>query len=320
MANKENIPNPGRSVEWFLRGALTRLGDKLDGLTGRKAAPASSLATSQLVERLKLLLDSKAMEMPEKGWVIPHDIKIKVQWDKFSTGENDTLEALQKELTAAVIDHINDRLYYTLAPVDLQVVSDYFIDGIQIIASFKGAEEHGGGEKINISLPSSQERDPTPADIIPPEGAAAVLKALIDPHGEKKIVEFEIPPGGRVSIGRTGGNALVIDDASVSKFHASLNIDKNGDISIADTGSTNGTFIGSERMAYGKAVKLMPTDIVKLGSVEVSFGIERLPVLSPDDDAGMDRSDDNATTIHGLTFSSRSGSDLDSEEEASDSM
>src|SRR5215203_4142909 len=42
--------------DWLVQGALTRIGDMLDKLTGRSWKPASSLATSGLVDRMKTLL------------------------------------------------------------------------------------------------------------------------------------------------------------------------------------------------------------------------------------------------------------------------
>ena len=42
---------------------------------------------------------------------------------------------------------------------------------------------------------------------------------------------------------------------------------------VADTGSTNGTFISGKRIAYGKAFPVADGDKVKFGTVEVSIDI-----------------------------------------------
>ena len=44
--------------------------------------------------------------------------------DKFSDDAEDALKALERELTVAAIDHINDSLYYTYAPISLEVKPD----------------------------------------------------------------------------------------------------------------------------------------------------------------------------------------------------
>lgn len=63
----------------------------------------------------------------------------------------------------------------------------------------------------------------------------------------------------------------MIDDASVSKIHASLVLNAENQLMVADTGSTNGTFINGQRIAYGKAFMINDGDMVKFGTVEVVF-------------------------------------------------
>src|SRR4028119_1765285 len=96
------------SPDWLVRGVLSKLGETFDRLTGRNWKPSSSLATSELIERLKKLLDSEVKDTDGKGRFVPHNIKLKMQWDKFSTDAEDALKKLQNELLTAAIDHIND--------------------------------------------------------------------------------------------------------------------------------------------------------------------------------------------------------------------
>src|SRR5262249_36295714 len=85
IMSKENNPSKKKtSVDWLMRGILTKLGDTLDRLTGRRYAPSSSLATSELGEKLKKLLDLEVKDFGFKGKFVPHNIKLKMQWDKFS--------------------------------------------------------------------------------------------------------------------------------------------------------------------------------------------------------------------------------------------
>jgi pSer/pThr/pTyr-binding forkhead associated (FHA) protein len=42
--------------------------------------------------------------------------------------------------------------------------------------------------------------------------------------------------GQRLSVGRTKENGLAIDDPSISKYHASLMLDPQGILHVADTG------------------------------------------------------------------------------------
>ncbi|MDQ3321019.1 MAG: DUF3662 domain-containing protein, partial [Acidobacteriota bacterium] len=124
------------SFDWLVRGTLTKLGGMFDELTGRKWKPASNLATSEIIERLKILLDTEAQDLGVKGKFVPHNVKLLMQWDKFSTDAEDALKKLEQELLTAAIDHINDRRYHTYAPLDIEIKTDYFTEGVKLRASF----------------------------------------------------------------------------------------------------------------------------------------------------------------------------------------
>lgn len=275
MTEKQPVVKKSFTADWLMQGALTRIGDAFDRLTGRRWTPSSSLATSGLIERLKLLIDSEAIEVAGKGTVVPHNIKLKMQWDKFSTDADNSIAKLETELLIAAADHINDRLYYTQAPLHIEVKPDYFTEGVKLFVSFDkfGDEDHEA--ELNVTFPlinlqsaqiNSGEVEPEIANIT--EVTFVARFKIKDIAREKKLSFHQ---DTRLSIGRTGSNDLILDDVSVSKIHASLIVDVEGNLSIADTGSTNGTFINDTRISYGKAVKLVEGDRVKFGSVEVVF-------------------------------------------------
>jgi pSer/pThr/pTyr-binding forkhead associated (FHA) protein len=271
MTEKSQDPKDGLAADWLLRGALSRLGDGFDRLTGRRWVPSSSLATSELIQRIKNLLDSEAKTVPGKGLVVPHNIQLKMQWDKFSTDSEDAVRELEDELLAATIDHINDSLYYTHAPMQLEVKPDYFVEGVKLLVSFDTFSDNREEAQMNVTLSAINLRDSSVEEFVPSK-----------PSGETYIARFElkviprekrlgVKVGGRFSVGRTGTNDLVIDDISVSKLHASVFVHEDHGLSVADIGSTNGTFIGGNRIAYGKAIRLGADCRVKFGDIEVAF-------------------------------------------------
>ena len=271
MTEKAPVSKKGFSADWLLRGSLTKIGDTLDRFMGRRWIPSSSLATSEIIERIKKLLDSEAKQVPGKGTVVPHNIKLKIQWNKFSTDAGDALKKLEYELLAATVDHINDLLYYTYAPVSLEVKPDYFIEGVKLFVSFDKITDADRSVEMNVTVPAINVSGAV-ADLAAKQSAACeTYIARFDINGVKKEKRLEFPESGRRSVGRTGSNDLVIDDTSVSKIHGSLSVDEHGGLSIADTGSTNGTFINDQRIAYGKATRLVADDQVKFGTVEVAF-------------------------------------------------
>lgn len=267
MTEKPPVPKKAFSADWLLRGALTKIGDTVDRFTGRRYRPSSSLATSELIERIKRLLDAEARKVEGKGTVVPHKIKLKVQWNKFSTEEDKVEKALETELLTATIDHINDSLYYTFAPVRIEVKPDYFIEGVKLTASFDEKED----VELNVTLPSIAIGKELLAEIVPATPAEFDYVARFTVNEIKKERQLKLLPGKSISIGRNGSNGLVIDDASVSKIHASLSVNSEGILSVADTGSTNGTFINSERIAYGKAIPIASSDKLKIGTVAVEL-------------------------------------------------
>src|SRR6478672_9847771 len=116
MPETEPVTKKRFSADWFMRGALARIGETLDSLTGRNWQPSSSLATSGLVERLQKLLEAEKKEVEGKGTVVPHNITLRMQWDKFAADDDKNLTKLRNELLAAAADFVNDHLYYTYAP------------------------------------------------------------------------------------------------------------------------------------------------------------------------------------------------------------
>ena len=59
MSEKTSSSKNKITPDWLVQGILTKIGDTFDRLTGRGWKPSSSLATSELIERLKKLVDSE---------------------------------------------------------------------------------------------------------------------------------------------------------------------------------------------------------------------------------------------------------------------
>ena len=301
MTEKPIVSKKGFSADWLLRGSLTKIGDTLDRFMGRRWIPSSSLATSEIIERIKKLLDAEAKQVPGKGTVVPHNIKLKIQWNKFSTDAEDSLKKLEFDLLAATSDHINDSLYYTYAPISLEVKPDYFIEGVKLLVSFDKITDEGRSVEMNVTVPAIKTSEAVADFAAKQSTACETYIARYEINGIKKEKNLEFPPSGRLSVGRTGSNDLVIDDTSVSKIHGALSVDEHGALSIADTGSTNGTFINDQRIAYGKATRLVADDQVKFGTVEVAFEYIPRPVVVEAAQADNELSKE-VTEIDGFEF------------------
>ena len=267
--NKSASTKKSVSPDWFVRGVLTKIGETFDRLTGRNWKPSSSLATSELIERIKTMLDTEAKETDGKGKFVPHNIKLKMQWDKFSTDAEDAMQKLEHELLTAAVDHINDRRYHTYAPMHLEIKPDYFTEGVKLMTSFGKFAEESGDAAISVSVPDLKNIVIAPAEETPVEVEKEIFTFEFTVQNKTKFVELTFAERERKSVGRTKENDLTIDDQSVSKIHASLVLNSDNELMVADTGSTNGTFINNQRIAYGKGILVKDTDKLKFGNVEV---------------------------------------------------
>jgi hypothetical protein len=99
------------------------------------------------------------------------------------------------------------------------------------------------------------------------------LEALQRDIGRKKTLDLRVieintksPLSGRISIGRSPNNDIVLHSKLVSKSHASLHVAPTQKCCyLVDVGSTNGTFINSQQLTPHQEYRLADGD-------EISFG------------------------------------------------
>jgi pSer/pThr/pTyr-binding forkhead associated (FHA) protein len=76
----------------------------------------------------------------------------------------------------------------------------------------------------------------------------------------------------RVTVGRTANNDLVLDDVSVSRFHAWFQQDEgSGDWQVVDAGSRNGTVVSGRRIAAKTPTTLSSGTRLKVGQLELTY-------------------------------------------------
>ena len=289
------------SPDWLVRGVLTKIGDIFDRLTGRGWKPSSSLATSELIERLKILLDTEAENTEGRGFFVPHNIQLKMQWDKFSADSDESLRKLENELLTAAIDHINDKRYYTYQPLSIEARPDYFTTGVKLFVSFERIVDEDDAAALNVIVPGTKTVQTDMSDESKQALASETYILSFSEKGKLKEQRIEFVRDARKGVGRTKENDISIEDASISKLHASLVLNSNGQLILADTGSTNGTFINGRRIAYGKAESVESGDKVNFGTVEVTFQY----VPGPLEDEAASAMQAPTASINGFEFASQ---------------
>jgi len=254
--------------ERLLRRVLEGVGDVVDRKFGRTVAPKGGLTTSQLIERMKKLIDERVRDEGRKGRIAPHHLKLKVEWGTHTDAPPEIIKDLEHEILAAAIDHINDHRYRTMANMKVETEVDIFTSGISVDPTFGEfeAELRQADEAKRAAALDVPHRSPF-------EKIADVnFIARVTIGNQANEVALALKPGGkRLSVGRVADNELSLNHASVSKIHAALMLNQQGTLLVADTGSTNGTFINGRRISYGEARQIEEGDVVGFGDVEVRF-------------------------------------------------
>ena len=252
--------------ERLLRRVLEGMGDVVDRKFGRTVDPRAGLTTSKLIERMKKLIDERTRDEGRKGRIAPHHLVLKVEWGTHSEAPPEILHDLKNEVLAAAIDHINDHRYRTLAPVTVEAEVDIFTTGISVDPNFgdfeddlRKEDEAKRAEKAGVSIPVAA----------PPMPDIEVIARVTQPNGSREIPLIFKPGGKRLNVGRASDNELMLNHTSVSKIHAALLMSSEGTLLVADTGSTNGTFINGRRITYGESRLIEDGDVVGFGDVEV---------------------------------------------------
>jgi hypothetical protein len=259
-------------VERLMRRVFEGMGAVVDRKLGREAETQTGFTTTRLIERMKHLIDERTREGDDGRRIAPHLFKLKIEWGTHSEAPPEYIKELEHEVLAGAIDYINDRRLRTLAPIKVETTVDIFTTGIAVDPTYgefeeelKQQDEAARHAKEVKGIPIPKALSPTPSPDV------AVTARVTLPGGPKEKVLMFRPGGRRLNVGRVSDNDLHLDHQSVSKIHAAILMNREGTLLVADTGSTNGTFVNGRRISYGEARQIEAGDVVSFGDVEVRF-------------------------------------------------
>ncbi|HEY0079107.1 MAG TPA: FHA domain-containing protein [Pyrinomonadaceae bacterium] len=262
-------------VERLMHRVLEGMGAVVDRKLGREPEAQSGFTTTRLIERMKRLIEERARTEEDGSRIAPHLLKIKVEWGTHSEAPTEFIKELEHEVLAAAIDFINDQRMRTLAPVKVETAVDIFTTGIAVDPTFGEFEEDLKQKDEERRLAENPMPAP-PKGLQPPprqpkDEKVQVTARVTLPGGTRETVLLFKPGGRRVNVGRVADNDLALNHPSVSKIHAALMMNREGTLLVADTGSTNGTYVNGRRIAYGEARQIEDGDVVSFGDIEVRF-------------------------------------------------
>lgn len=269
--DKEQKPQQERKEalpERLLRRVFEGVGAAVDRGLGRSSTTSQGgLTTTALIQRMKQLIDER-VRVEDGTRIAPHHLKLKVEWGTHSEAPPEIIQELEHEVLAAAIDYINDNRYSTLAPVNIEAEVDIFTSGVLVDPTFGEFEE-----QLKEQDEAKRREQELGSPLIPHSHISQVnvTARVTTPDGTRDVPLVLKLGSGRLSVGRGTDNDLFINDKSVSKIHAALVMNREGTLLVADTGSTNGTFINGRRIAYGEARQIEDGDVVGFGDVEVRF-------------------------------------------------
>ncbi len=90
--------------------------------------------------------------------------------------------------------------------------------------------------------------------------------------------KFHLSPGRLCQIGRSLANEVVVQDAEVSRHHASVEA-RETEFILSDAGSRNGTYLNGNRIQG--PVRLKPGDRIEVGNTQVVFEWPGAPGSAP---------------------------------------
>jgi hypothetical protein len=249
-------------VEYFARRLFERIGAAIDFAlrrgSGLEGGPRTDLAA--LVAAVEQAIEDN-LRQEGSPVVAPNLIELRYDYETWTRMGSARREFLQKELGSSIYEYIYNRRYATIADVQVRIAYDAFTRGLEVRTDF--------GEKLQVVMPQNE---PEVATVSGPASRSCNL-ALRIAAGSRTLRATVTSGADPAGIGRNSGNALIIDDSTVSNFHAAFMITPEGNVALADRGSSNGTCVNGVLLETGGRSIVRNGDRLKFGDVEATLEI-----------------------------------------------
>ena len=249
-------------AEGFARRVLERLGAKADSRTATEGQQTfSPREIGELTSRIERVIENNLRE--DKNGVkrvSPNHFKILFTYEETSRLNTQYIEALAVELKTIIFEYINNRRYETRGPISVETGRDLFAK-VTVIKPDFDAEDPAQKSHV-VTLPETVTQSNTTAK----PSAAGRRVELRGADGRSFNVQLRVG-AAPAYVGRVAGSAVRIDDPSISRMHCSIALRSNGDIVVADLGSSNGTYVNGQILPSNEARAVKAGDTVKVGDI-----------------------------------------------------
>jgi hypothetical protein len=227
-------------------GVLQRFEHRIEELVNRPFARAfkAEVQPVEIASALQRECDDRAAIVARGRTMVPNSFTV-------ALGERDHerlevyRDTLRDELATMVREHADEQRYVFIGPVTVEFTRDDSLPTGRF--QVRSAAVAGA-----IGRPTSTGSQPKAVPGVPWVEVGSTTYALVRPV---------------VRIGRGEDSDLRIDDPGISRDHAELRR-SGGDVTVVDTGSTNGVLIDGERVAQAR---LRDGTRMVLGSTTVVF-------------------------------------------------
>jgi FHA domain/FhaA, N-terminal domain len=256
-------------LEFFARRLFERIGAAIDfalrrggGFEGGARADLASLGP--LIERA--IEDDLKRE--DSRLLAPNLIELRYDYETYTRMGASRREFLQNELDANIYEYIYNRRYATLGEVQVRIVYDAFTRGLEIRTGF--------GEPKPAVVPQNAPAEAQSTGQSTGRAKGATVEVVLQIEGGSRILRARVASDAQpVGIGRNSANALIIDDSTVSNFHAAMTLSANGNLLLADRASSNGTFVNGVALETGGRIIVRDGDRLKFGDVEATLKVSQ---------------------------------------------
>src|SRR5262245_5966421 len=264
-----------RKAEESAKRIMERLRSTKDKkVLGRSGAEFGADYAGNLASRIEKTIES-ALKAGDRGkpGIAPNHFKVRLTYEEASKLTPLQIELLSRDLEAATHEFIHNRRYQTQGSIAVEVVSDLFASSTIINAEFGQADQPGANvsDASGVASRAGQPQATTSAGglrDVRPEPQSLTLSAK---DGQQYRVDLT-KQGAPAYIGRAAGNAVRLDDPSVSRVHCSMALRSDGRIVISDLDSANGTFVNGQVVNTGEAQKVESGDDIQVGDVKLKVG------------------------------------------------
>ena len=108
----------------------------------------------------------------------------------------------------------------------------------------------------------------------------AAIPITIEVYQGDTLVKTEKLTQETIKIGKISSANINLEDESVSRLHAQVEVSPENQVTIVDLNSTKGTFVNGARLGANKPQKLTSGDEVKIGDVRLVVTFDAPPVVA----------------------------------------